>query len=130
MSRNLKDLHPEFLPTVGHFLDDIKTLGIDLIVTCTLRSNFEQAVLYAQGRTAPGKIVTRAQPGQSAHNWGLAIDVVPVVNGKPCWEDNNPVWQEIGSIGLARGMEWYGVPGAAFHELPHFQMPNWKSLAK
>jgi len=127
MSRDLKELHPKFLPTVEQFLEDIKTLGIDLIVTCTRRTNFEQATLYAQGRTAPGKIVTKAKPGQSAHNWGLAIDVVPVVNGKPCWEDNNPIWQEIGKIGFARGMEWYGVPGSAFHELPHFQMPNWET---
>jgi peptidoglycan L-alanyl-D-glutamate endopeptidase CwlK len=31
--------------------------------------------LYAQGRTAPGNIVTNAQGGQSNHNFGLAWDI-------------------------------------------------------
>ena len=38
----------------------------------------EQAMLYAQGRSRPGKIVTQAKPGQSYHNYGLAFDWVPL----------------------------------------------------
>ena len=37
-------------------------------LTCTYRSNEEQAELYAQGRTKKGAIVTWAKPGQSKHN--------------------------------------------------------------
>ena len=36
--------------------------------THTLRTFAEQDKLFAQGRTAPGKIVTRARGGQSYHN--------------------------------------------------------------
>ena len=39
-------------------------------VTQGLRTMVEQEALYAQGRTAPGAIVTNAQPGQSPHNPG------------------------------------------------------------
>lgn len=39
-----------------------------------LRSLEYQAVLYAQGRTEPGEIVTNALPGKSMHNYGLASD--------------------------------------------------------
>lgn len=128
-SRSLNDLRPEIRPKVDAFLDACTTAGIDLLVTCTLRSSAEQNALYAQGRTIPGPIVTRAQAGQSAHNYGLAIDVVPMVNGKPDWNGGDPVWQQVGALGQAQGLEWYGAPGQSFPELPHFQHPNWKILA-
>jgi peptidoglycan L-alanyl-D-glutamate endopeptidase CwlK len=38
----------------------------------------EQAALYAKGRTVSGKIVTKAKPGESYHNYGLAFDWVPL----------------------------------------------------
>jgi peptidoglycan L-alanyl-D-glutamate endopeptidase CwlK len=111
------------------FLAECQTAGIDVLVTCTLRSSEEQTILYAQGRTAPGRIVTRAKAGQSAHNYGLAIDVVPMHLGKPVWDDHDPIWDEIGEIGVKHGLEWYGSPGAVFHEKPHFQLANWKTIA-
>ena len=46
----------------------------------TLRTIKEQNDLYAQGRTKPGKIVTNAKGGQSYHNYGLAIDIVLLVD--------------------------------------------------
>ena len=42
----------------------------------------EQAKVYAQGRTAPGKIVTHAKPGHSNHNFGVAFDVGIFVGGQ------------------------------------------------
>ena len=129
MSRLLSDLRPEVRPLADAFLDACAAAGIDVLVTCTLRSNEEQAALYAQGRTAPGPIVTDAPPGQSAHNYGLALDVVPMVNGKPDWMGSDPVWQQIGVLGEQAGLEWAGAPGFPFHEMPHFQHPQWRSLA-
>ena len=108
MSRDLDLLKPEFRPMIDGFLADVKSAGIDMIVTCTYRTAAEQMALYAQGRTAPGPIVTNAKAGQSAHNYGYAVDVVPLVNGKCCWDDKDQVWQEIGKIGQSHGLEWYG----------------------
>ena len=130
MSRKLEDLDPRFKPTVEAFLEDCETQGIDVIVTCTRRSLEEQAVLYAQGRTAPGHIVTNAKPGQSAHNVGLAFDVVPIAHGKCVWDESNPVWQQLGDIGRKHGLVWLGEPDSPFHEDPHFQMANWHEVAK
>src|SRR5687768_12313312 len=55
--------------------------------THTLRTFEEQAILYAQGRTklydARGKKlgkVTNAKPGYSFHQYGMAIDIVLVVD--------------------------------------------------
>jgi peptidoglycan LD-endopeptidase CwlK len=129
MSRNLDDLRTEVRPMVDLFLADCATAGIDILVTCTLRSMEEQAALYAQGRTTPGRIVTNAKPGQSAHNFGLALDVVPIVNGKPDWDGTHPVWDQIGQLGQVRGLQWLGAPGSPFREEAHFQHPNWRTLA-
>jgi len=49
----------------------------------------EQAMLYAQGRSRPGKILTQAKPGQSYHNYGLAFDWVPLKTGKGDLLDTN-----------------------------------------
>jgi peptidoglycan LD-endopeptidase CwlK len=114
---------------VDPWLADCASAGLDILVTCTLRSMEDQAVLYAQGRTTPGRIVTNAKPGQSAHNYGLALDVVPIVHGKPDWSGNSPVWEQLASLGQGHGLQWLGAPGSAFIEQAHFQHPQWKTLA-
>lgn len=115
--------------------------GVEVILTCTYRSNEEQARLYAQGRdpNVPGPIVTRARPGQSHHNKvdakgkpaAEAYDVAIIVNGKAIWADNPTTpenemmyWEIVGKHGKAAGARWYGDPGSPFFEKPHFQNPN------
>ena len=82
-SRSLDDLIPPARARVQAFLDAAKKEGVDLLVTSTYRDNASQDALYAQGRTKPGRIVTNAKAGQSWHNYRCAVDVVPIVAGKP-----------------------------------------------
>ena len=133
-SRSLDDLHPEVRPLVDAFLAACAKAKVDILVTCTWRSQQEQAKLYAQGRTKPGKIVTRAQPGQSMHNTtrngkpaSLAVDVVPLRHGKPVWAASDPVWQQVGKLGEKAGLEWAGR-WTRFREFPHFQHPKAREL--
>jgi peptidoglycan L-alanyl-D-glutamate endopeptidase CwlK len=135
MSRSLNDLHPAMQPMAAEFLNNCKTAGIDLLVTCTWRSGAEQDALYAQGRTTPGRIVTRAKAGQSRHNHtlagrpaSLALDVVPLRLGKPVWAASDAIWQDVGRIGKACGLEWAGE-WKRMREFPHFQHPNAKAIA-
>jgi len=128
-SRSLNDLRPEIRHIVDGFLDACAGAGIDVLVTCTLRSNEEQAALYAKGRTEPGHRVTNAPPGRSAHNHGLAIDVVPMVNGKPDWNGYDPVWETIGKLGETAGLVWLGAPNSPFPEKPHFELADWQQVA-
>ena len=51
---------------------------IEPLIYCGRRTMEEQAALYAKGRTVGGKIVTKAKPGESYHNYGLAFDWVPL----------------------------------------------------
>lgn len=115
---------------VDRFLDAAAEAQIDLLVTCTYRSFAEQRQLYEQGRASPGPIVTRAQPGESAHNFGLAIDVVPIVNGKPDWVGSDTIWQTVGSMGEQAGLQWFGAPNSPYIELCHFQHPEWRLIAQ
>ena len=130
-SRKIEDLHPGLQPLCWEFLKQAANQGINVLLTCTYRSNAEQTALYAQGRTTPGRIVTRAKAGQSAHNFTIdgqpaakAFDVVPLVDGKPQWDARHPAWQALGKIGVQLGLNWYGAPGSKFVEFPHFELKD------
>lgn len=106
----------------------------------TLRTFAEQDALYAQGRTKPGAVVTKAKAGQSYHNYGLAIDIVLVVdtNGDGNYEtaswdtktdfdkDGKSDWSEVVTIFKQHGWEWGG--DWKFLDLPHFQKTFGKSV--
>jgi peptidoglycan L-alanyl-D-glutamate endopeptidase CwlK len=119
-SRDIKDLHPKVQGMCNLFLKLCKKEGIDILVISTYRDFEAQTALYNQGRTTPGKIVTKAKAGESFHNYRLAFDVVPLVYGKCFWDTNASVWAKIGDIGVAVGLEWAGN-WKTFRELPHFQ---------
>ncbi len=124
-SRRIEDLHPAFQPLARRFLEKCLGEGHDVIITCGYRSASEQDALYAQGRTTPGKRVTNARGGQSWHNYGLAIDVVFVKDGKAWW--NGP-WNALGAIGEGLGLTW----GGRFKlvDRPHFEWHPGLTIAK
>ncbi|AFC22836.1 transglycosylase SLT domain-containing protein [Saprospira grandis] len=93
-------------------------LGIKLRVTSALRTVAEQDALYKKDN------VTKAQGGQSYHNYGLAIDVVEIKNGQVIW---NCDWPKIAAVGKRFGFEW-GGDWKGFVDKPHFQMPFGKSI--
>lgn len=128
-SRKLEDLLPQVRSRVEAFLKAADDAGIDLLVTSTYRDNASQDALYAQGRTAPGKVVTNAKAGQSYHNFRCAVDVVPLRNGKPVWDTKDLVWQTVGRLGKAAGLEWAG-DWKRFKEFPHFQYTGGLTLAQ
>ena len=130
-SRNLDDLLLPAKVRAMNLLRECKEIGIDLLITSTYRDMETQAALYAQGRTAPGRIVTNARAGQSYHNWRVAFDVVPLRGGKPVWSTSGAdgvLWQMIGTLGEAQGLEWAGR-WKRFREYPHFQFTGGLSLA-
>ena len=128
-SRNLDDLLPQVKIKVEQFIQACKDKGIDILVTSTYRDMESQDALYEQGRTTPGKVVTNARAGDSYHNWRCAVDVVPIIGGKPDWDGSHPAWQQIGEIGEECGLEWAGR-WKSFKELAHFQYTNGLTLAQ
>lgn len=103
--------------------DNLANQNIEIRVTQGLRSYQEQDALYAQGRTTPGRIVTNARGGESWHNFGMAVDVAPSLNGVdqifvPDWNENHPVWMIVVSAGTLVGL----VNGKSWKDEPHFEL--------
>ena len=126
-SRSLDDLLPQVHVRAEKLIMLCKDAGIDLLVTSTYRDKEAQDALYAQGRTKPGKIVTKAKGGESFHNYRCAFDVVPLINGKPVWDDTNPIWAEVSRFAKIVGLDWAG-DWKTFREAPHFQYTGGKTL--
>ena len=102
--------------------------GCRLRLSYVYRSPEEQDALYAQGRTKPGAKVTNAKGGQSIHNYGLAVDIVLIIDGKTAsWDtkkdfdkDKQADWMEVVSEFKKAGWEW-GGDWRTFKDMPHFE---------
>lgn len=134
-SRKIDDLDPRLQPLAWEFAARMREAGLPFAITCTLRTQAEQDALYAQGRTAPGPVVTKVR--HSKHNDGLAFDICILKEGKPCWDlkvsvdgDAVPDYVEAGKIGQALGLRWGGdwdgdgrSDDERFLDYPHFELP-------
>lgn len=115
-SRKIEDLVPELQIKFTEFESAMAQAHIDFIVTCTYRSQEEQDMLYAQGRTVPGRRVTWTR--HSKHNERKAFDIAVVKNGKISWDE--PDYNEPGAIGEDIGLIWGGRWKSP--DRPHFQL--------
>ncbi|HEX8176023.1 MAG TPA: peptidoglycan-binding protein [Pyrinomonadaceae bacterium] len=121
--KRLDKIHPELANRIGMLLDALTQHGLQVEVVQGLRTFAEQDALFAQGRSRPGPVVTRARGGQSNHNYGLAVDLVPFTNGQPNWNAPLGVWTTIGSEAEKLGLEW-GGDWKKFVDKPHVQLPG------
>lgn len=126
-SRSLTDLNPKVAAMCSEFINRCKAEGIDVIITSTYRDAESQNKLYAQGRTEPGRKVTNAKAGQSYHNWRVAFDFCPIVNGKCQWNDA-ALFIRCGEIAEGVGLEWAGR-WKKFNETAHCQYTGGLTLA-
>jgi D-alanyl-D-alanine carboxypeptidase len=130
----IQKLHPDVRGPATAFIAEVEQkLGIKLQIVQSLRTNQEQSALYAKGRTEPGSVVTNAKAGQSSHNFGLAIDVFPVLaDGKVHFEakydkQNIDILKQVAPIAKKHGFEW-GGDWKSFKDHPHFEMRFGNSL--
>ena len=126
----LGEVYPGLADKVRSMAQTLETEGIDIRVTQSLRTWTQQQALFNQGRDANGniidleKVVTKAPPGYSWHNFGLAVDVAPITPQGIDWNTKHPVWQRIVSVGLSVGFTT-GEEGAdwrTFPDWPHFEL--------
>lgn len=140
--QRIQALHPtvrdEVLKIVAD-CDKALTGKSKIRITQGLRTIPEQDGMYAQGRTAPGKKITNAKGGQSIHNYGFAVDICLIIDGKEAsWEtakdwDNDGIadWMECVAIFARYGWVW-GGSWKTFKDMPHFEKRGltWQNLAK
>ncbi len=115
----INTLHPEIRASVREFVADLESQGMKTLVRQGDRSNEEQAVLLARG-------VTKAPPGYSFHNHGLACDILPI-EGKYYSNLANEEYTEATrkiyrDTAKRHGFEWGG--DWKFTDEAHIQMPS------
>lgn len=99
---DLNSLHPYFRDKVIELIRRCNAKGITLSVVETYRTHAKQSEYKSMGRK-----YTRSGAGKSKHQYGLAIDLVPIVKGEPQWS-NKYLWRRIGVIGEQLGLRWGG----------------------
>lgn len=88
---NLDLLEPAFRLKLFDVIAACNARGYRYVATHGYRTYGEQMELWTQGRTKKGPVVTNARGGESAHNFGLAVDFVRDLNAstpavEPGWE--------------------------------------------
>ena len=121
-AERVKLLYPELARRWTAIDAQLAGQNITVRVTQGIRTWAEQDALYAQGRTTPGQVVTFARGGESWHNYGLALDFVPMVKGVPMWTITHPWWAATIAVarqwGLTSGSTW----PAPKTDTPHLQL--------
>ena len=102
MIADLHALHPYFRDKIILLIELCKRKGITLHVVESYRTRAKQSEYYHMGRK-----YTRSTGGKSKHQYGLAVDLVPIVDGEAQWEDK-VLWKKIGIIGESLGLRWGG----------------------
>jgi len=148
MSADLNLLRPKTKKLCELWIEACRKEGINLVVTQTLRSMDLQDAYYSQGRESlevvnskrakvklakitakDNKIVTNAKAGTSPHNYGLAWDFVPIINGKADYT-NLALFKKMGEIAKKISFEGYTLQwGGDFKkivDMPHIQLKDWK----
>lgn len=95
--RVILGLHPAMRHKAWQMLEELLFVGEDALITSGFRTEEQQTQEYAKGRTGPGRIVTYSKPGWSFHNYGLAIDLVPI----------GPLGVELSQRNM---LEWVAIP--------------------
>ena len=102
MITDLKALHPFFRDQIIELINACRLKGIELAIVETYRTPSKQHEYKTMGRK-----YTSSGAGKSKHQYGLAIDVVPIVDSVAVW-DNAALWRKIGVTGEKLGLRWGG----------------------
>jgi len=128
-TERLEKLHPKVKSSFKSFIEESeKTFNTTFRIVQGLRTIQEQDALYNQpwdgkDNDGDGKIdeadekVTNAKGGSSYHNYGLAIDIVEILNGKANW---NFEYKNLKLIAVKYGLDW-GGDFKSIVDKPHFQ---------
>jgi peptidoglycan L-alanyl-D-glutamate endopeptidase CwlK len=132
----INQLHPSVrkeMETIVNECNKVLTGRSQVRISQGLRTFAEQDTLYAKRPK-----VTNAKGGQSVHNYGFAVDIVLIIDGKEAswdthkdWDgDKIADWDECVKIFAKHGWSW-GGNWASFKDMPHFDkigFNNWRIL--
>jgi hypothetical protein len=102
MITDLNALHPYFRDKIVELIAKCKSQGIELSIVESYRTHAKQSEYKGMGRK-----YTSSKAGRSKHQYGLAVDLVPIVDSVAVW-DNSALWRKIGITGEKLGLRWGG----------------------
>lgn len=122
-SEYINRLHPAIREKAQELANALKNAGIPIFINHDghYRTFAEQDALYAKrvkNKNGVWVRVTNAKGGYSNHNYGLAVDMIPVNGG---WNAPSSVYKQMGEIGKALGWEW-GGDFKSLYDPCHFQV--------
>jgi hypothetical protein len=121
MNRDKSVLYKPFADQLIQFEFKLILLNLPFSLFVGLRTFQEQDALYAQGRTAPGMIVTNARGGFSWHNFGLAADYVAHPDSKTwSWDVRMYSYKQMADVAKSCGLD-AGFYWTTFNDPPHLQ---------
>ena len=127
----LRGVHPQLVLMVKAWEAQ---MPFHVLICSGVRTDAQQAALYAQGRTLPGKIVTNApNAAESPHGrryfngeaYGCALDAVRATeHGGALWEDIDSL-RQMAEVSQRLGMTW-GGEWKHLKDWDHFELPEWR----
>lgn len=121
-SRDINLLRDDVAANCRRWLERCKAVGLDVLITNTVRDKEYQEYLYEQGRTRPGSIVTNSKtPTFHADTAGLAFDFCENIKGHE-YEDVE-FFEKAAAIAKDMGFSW-GGDWESFVDMPHIQWDN------
>lgn len=117
-AKNLATVNPKLAKLGEEHLRRLAEMGLTFKVTSGNRTQAEQDALYAQGRTAPGPVVTWTR--KSRHIGGRAYDLTLFSGKNPVWESRH--YDTAGAVGEELGLVW-GGRWKRSPDRPHFELP-------
>jgi peptidoglycan L-alanyl-D-glutamate endopeptidase CwlK len=118
--QNIFTLFPKAQKEARNFLKRLKNAGINARIISGTRTYAVQNILFAQGRTLAGTIVTNARGGESNHNFGIAWDI-GIFTAQGQYLPDSPLYDKAAEVGLSPNLEW-GGHWQSFKDKPHYQM--------
>lgn len=123
--RDWSKLNPQFVQQILQVMKKMEERGYPLALLEGYRSPERQDNLAQLAN-----MVTKAKGGQSKHQYGLAVDLAPLKNGKVIITERDPwafeAYQALGEEAQAAGLTWGG--NWSFRDYGHVEQPG--SLAK
>lgn len=127
MGRDITQCHPRLQDLAAKLVSECDKAGLKIKIGECYRTVAEQDVLYAQGRTKPGNIVTNAKGSSysSQHQWGIAFDFFRN-DGQGAYNESGNFFAKVGAIGKSLGLGW-GGDWTSIVDKPHLYLPDWGS---
>jgi peptidoglycan L-alanyl-D-glutamate endopeptidase CwlK len=121
----LRGVLPALTTLLARVFEEQQAAGAPMFVVMGVRTTAEQQALYAQGRTAPGKIVTmkdgvvhKSNHQLKEDGFGHGVDCAFI--GSDPFEDKHD-WEAFGRRVEAHGGTW-GGRWAHPHDAPHVEL--------